>query len=441
MISVENTKEVFKETLSKSENPTQVILSGGKQQLARIGKNTVYQNMLNKEYTLKVQVADYKKVGNASTNRFYGEDVEKAIHNATFIARHQAQDPDWEGFLNVDDEIVDDKFYCKDTMDSCFEEKLEELNEIFIDAKQKNVEIAGAFSHGDSISAIGNQNGMFRYHVNTDCDFTFSIMTPNGGTGWSEFHSHRLADINPKELYRVSLEKALLSENPIEIDGGEYTVILEPPAVQSLLFFLGYAGFGGLGVQEKRSFFSEKFGEKVFGDNISISDNFAFDQSFGAPFDYDGIRKSSLNIMDKGVFNTPVFDRVTARKMNKVDTGHALPYPSRSGPLPLNLCLSGGESSVDEMVKSTKKGILVTRFFYDNLIDPGQLTLTGMTRDGTFLIEDGKLVSGIKNMRYNESLPRIFNSIIALSKQCWSLRGFGRLSVPAIKVEGFSFSS
>ncbi|MCJ8347762.1 TldD/PmbA family protein [bacterium] len=441
MISVENTKKVFQETLEKSKNPTQIILSGGKQQLARIGKNTVYQNMINKEYTIKVQVADGKKVGNASTNRFYGEDVEKAIHNATFISKHQAEDPDWEGFLDEDNEVIDDKYYCENTMDSCFEEKLEELHKIFEDAKEKNVEIAGAFSHGDSISAIGNHNNMFRYHVNTDCSFTFSIMTPNGGTGWSEFHSHRLADISPTDLYRISLEKALLSENPKTIDDGDYTVILEPPAVQSLLFFLGYAGFGGLSVQEKRSYFSDKIGDKVFGENISISDDFLSGQSFGAPFDFEGVKKSRLDIIDNGIFRTPVFDRVTARKMKKVDTGHALPYPSRSGPLPLNLTLSGGDSSVEEMIKSTKKGILVTRFFYDNLIDPGQLTLTGMTRDGTFLIEDGKLVSGIKNMRYNESLPRIFNSIVALSKQNWSLRGFGRLSVPAIKVEGFSFSS
>ncbi|PCJ19303.1 MAG: hypothetical protein COB02_07910 [Candidatus Cloacimonadota bacterium] len=440
MISVENTKKVFKETLEKSENPTQVILSGGKEQLARIGKNTVYQNMLNKEYTLKVQVADGKKVGNASSNRFYGEDVEKAIHNATFISKHQAEDPDWEGFLDENNEVIDDKFYCEETIDSCFEEKLNELSEIFEDAKSKNVEIAGAFSHGDSISAIANQNGMFRYHINTDCSFTFSIMTPNGGTGWSEYHSHKLSDISPSELYKISLQKALLSENPKTIDAGEYTVILEPPAVQSLLFFLGYAGFGGLSVQEKRSFFTDKIGDKVFGSNINIKDDFSFDQSFGSSFDYDGIKKSSIDLVENGIFNGPVLDRVTARKMGKTDTGHALPYPSRSGPLPLNLCLLGGDSSVDEMVKSTKKGILVTRFFYDNLIDPGQLTLTGMTRDGTFLIEDGKLVSGINNMRYNESLPRIFNSIVALSKECWSLRGFGRLSVPAIKVEGFSFS-
>ena len=308
--------------------------------------------------------------------------------------------------------------------------------------KSKGVEIAGAFSHGDQMKALGNTKDCFHYHVHTEASFTFSIMTPKGGTGWAEFHSHKLEDIDPDRLYEIALQKALASESPEIIPEGEYTVILEPPAVASLLRFLGYLGFGGMPFVEGRSYFSNKQGQKLFNEKISINDNAFHSESFGCPFDLEGQKRSRVELMNEGVFIQPVLDTVSAQKLggNFSSTGHALAYPSTSGPLPLNLALSPGDSDVETMIRETKRGILVTRFFYDNVIDPGKLSLTGMTRDGTFLIEDGKIVNGLKNLRYNETIPQIFNKVVSLSKQTWSLRGMGRTSVPAMKVDGFKFN-
>jgi len=441
MISVDNTKKLFQDALSLTPNESQVILTGGKKQLARLGNNKVHQNMLEKEYTVKVQVADGKRVGNASCNRFGGEELKLTVEQAQKVASHQKEDPDWPGFFGSTDSIVDEDFYCQDTMESCFEAKIEELEKVFVDCQKRDVEAAGAFSHGDDVTALGNSHGLFHYHTCTDASFTFSIMTPSGGTGWSEFHSHKLADIDVPRLYEIALEKALASEKPTTVDSGEYTVILEPPAVSSLMWFLGYLGFGGMAYREGRSFFSEKIGEKLLGENITIQDNSRDAQSFGCPFDLEGTKRQAVQLIEKGVFQGPVLDVVNARKLeNQESTGHALPYPSTVGPLPLNLSIASGDSSLEEMIKTTKKGILVTRFFYDNVIDPGKLTLTGMTRDGTFLIEDGKISRGLKNMRYNEAIPRILNHVVSLSQENWSLRGFGRMSMPAMKVEGFRFT-
>ncbi len=441
MISVEKARRIFSEAQAKSDQDLQVLLSGGKNQLARIGKNRVYQNMMEKDYSLKVQVAMGKRVGNTSCNRFFGEEMGAAVNQAELIASHQKEDPLFMGFLPADEEVIDDRFYCAETMGACFSEKLTELEGIFKDANQRNVEVAGAFSHGDEITALGNSSGLFRYHISTDSSFTFSVMTPGGGTGWAEYHSNSLSDIEPSMLYDISLKKALLSENPREIDEGEYTVILEPPAVESLLLFLGYMGLGGMPCREGRSYFSGKIGQDLLGKNITLVDDAANADTFGCPYDYEGVKRQRLTLIDQGKFVSPALDRVSASKLELGEsTGHALPYPSRTGPLPLNMTLKGGDSSVEEMIKGTKKGILVTRFFYDNVIDPGKLTLTGMTRDGTFLIEDGELTTGLKSLRYNDSLIRVFNSVAALSKDLWNLRSFGRMSVPAIKVEGFRFT-
>ena len=241
---------------------------------------------------------------------------------------------------------------------------------------------------------------------------------------------------------KLHSRKALASESPKIISEGEYTVILEPPAVASLLRFLAYLGFGGMPFIEGRSYFSNKQGQKLFDEKISITDNAFQSESFGCPFDMEGRKRHCVELMSKGVFMQPVLDTVTAQKLgrNFTSTGHALAYPSTSGPIPLNLALSPGESDIESMIRETKRGILITRFFYDNVIDPGKLSLTGMTRDGTFLIENGKVVSGLKNLRYNETIPQIFNNVVSLSKQTWSLRGMGRNRVPAMKVEGFKFN-
>ena len=442
MISLSNTKQLVRRALSHTSQEAQVIVTGGKSQLARIGKNEVYQNILGKEYTVKVQIADGKKVGNASCNRFEGEQLKDTVQRAELIASHQEDDPSWPGFHNANENILDDKFYCQETVEACFKEKLSDLGDIFEDAKSREVEIAGAFSHGDQMKAMGNSKECFHYHVHTDASFTFSIMTPKGGTGWAEFHSHRLEDIKPNNLYKIALEKALASESPDVLPEGEYTVILEPPAVASLLRFLGYLGFGGMPFIEGRSYFSDKQGQKVFNEKISIKDDSSNLEIFGCPFDMEGHARRPIDLMNNGVFIQPVLDTVTALKLGESysSTGHALAYPSASGPLPLNLILSSGDTDLETMIRETKRGVLVTRFFYDNVIDPGKLSLTGMTRDGTFLIEDGKIVSGLKNLRYNETVPQIFQNVVSLSNQTWSLRGMGRTSVPAMKVEGFRFT-
>ncbi len=442
MISVERTRDIVSKAIdAASGKDVQVMVTGGKEQLARVGCNEVHQNLLRKEYSVRAQVADGKRVGLASLNRFSGEDVTEAVQKAAAIARIQKEDPEFLGLSEEKEEIISSSWYHHPTMDACFDAKLSELENIFHDAKERNVEVAGAFSHGDQVYAVGNSKGMFSWHAATSASFTLSIRTSNGGTGWSEFHSHELEAIQPEKLYDIALQKALLSENPHALGEGEYTVILEPPAVETLFFWLGYMALGGLPIVENRSCFSDKIGQKVMDERISVVDDCSYFQSFGAPFDYDGVRRQACPIIENGVFVGPVSDRVLASKLGRgVSTGHALPYPAKSGPLPLNLRVSGGNSVLSKMIEETRKGILVTRFFYDNVIDPRRLTLTGMTRDGTFMVENGRIVHGLKNLRFNICVPELLNRVFDMSHNTWSLTSFGRMSVPAMRLDGFRFT-
>jgi predicted Zn-dependent protease len=442
MISRDKVNAIAKEIFDRSSVDTQIILSGGKKQMSRIGKNHVYHNLLQKDYSVKIQVAQGKKVAVCSCNSFEPDALRDTLDKACAILKHQQENPTFMGFYSDDKPIVEDRHYKDSTMQLDFSQKLSSFDGIFKKAESENIEVAGAFSHEDEVLAIVNNHGLFRYSVATDSSFTFSIMTPEGGSGWAEYHSSSVDDVKPELLFNIARKKATLSENPKEMAPGKYTVILEPPAVAGLMLFMGYMGLGGLGCLENRSYFSPfSKGDKVLGDNVTIVDDFADEQSFGPGFDYEGVPKQRMDLIRNGVFQGVALDRYVASQMKDVrSTGHGMPFPSSLGPLPVNVKMLGGDSSLDEMIASTENGILVTRFFYDNVLDPRALTMTGMTRDGTFLIKNGKIAHGLANMRYNDALPRIFSNISQLSSQTWSLRELGRMSVPAIKVEGFSFS-
>ncbi len=228
----------------------------------------------------------------------------------------------------------------------------------------------------------------------------------------------------------------MLGVDPKAIEPGRYTVILEPAAVGDLCYFLA-EGFNAQQVDEGRSFLSGKVGETVFGQNIDIDDDPYHPLIQGRPFDGEGVPTKKVSLVEKGVVKGLVYDRKTAAKLGKEPTGHGLPVPNVEGAHPSSISMKGGTSSIEEMIKSTKKGILVTRLWYNRLVDPMKLIITGMTRDGTFWVEDGKISHGIKNLRYNQSLIELLNHVDAATPQerMWGY------AVPGILAREFNFTS
>jgi predicted Zn-dependent protease len=304
------------------------------------------------------------------------------------------------------------------------------------DAKQT---AAGIFTTGVIQSAIANTNGLFASHRQTRAEFSITILESDS-SGWAKANSPDLSRIDPVALARSASEKSAASRKPSEVPAGKWTVILEPAAVLDLVGFLFY-DFAGTAVADQRSCFNKRMGKKVVGENITIHDDVYHPQQSGAPYDGEGIPRQKVLLLDKGVPLNLVYARATARKMKTKPTGHGFPLPNDHGEAPMNLVFGGGNSPLDEMVHSTERGILVTRLWYIREVDPYEKVLTGMTRDGTFLVQDGHIAGGIRNFRFNQGILEMLRNVEMLGP---SVRAAGEESfemvVPPMKVRDFHFS-
>jgi PmbA protein len=240
----------------------------------------------------------------------------------------------------------------------------------------------------------------------------------------------------------VAARKAVESQRPVALEPGTYPVVLEPSAVATLVGFLAYVGFGGRGYLEGRSCFSGKQGERVAAEAITIWDDATDPRTLGAPFDFEGVPRQPVELIKDGVFRDAVYDLRTGRQADRTSTGHGLPAPNPEGPFPLHLFLEEGDSTVQEMIEDTARGLLVTRFHYSNVVNPVESSITGMTRDGTFLIEHGEIVGPVMNFRFTQSIVDALKSVSLVGREAElaSEFFFSASRVPALKVEAFHFS-
>jgi len=263
----------------------------------------------------------------------------------------------------------------------------------------------------------------------------------DSSSGWAKKTAPNWMELEPLELAERAAQKALASREPREIEPGRYTVILEPSAMLDLLGFLTL-DFSGLAVHEQRSCFTGRVGQKVFGENINFRDDVFHPLQTGAPFDGEGIPRQRVYIAEKGEVKNLVYSRQSAHKLGAQPTGHGLPLPNEYGEAPLNIVMDGDRSSVEDMIKSTERGLLVTRFWYIREVDPYKKILTGMTRDGTFWIEDGQLRHGVRNLRFNQSLVDMLGQVEMMgSPQRTAGEESFEMVVPAAKVREFNFAS
>jgi predicted Zn-dependent protease len=269
----------------------------------------------------------------------------------------------------------------------------------------------------------------------------FSITAMAGdSSGWAKAGACDLRDLNPLELARTAARKAVQSSAPRELSAGRYTVILEPAAVLDLVGQM-FADFSATALRDGRSFLNDRIGKKVFGGNITIHDDACHPLQSGAPFDGEGVPRRRLTLVDGGVVRDIAYSRQAAALAGAAPTGHGFPLPNEYGEAPANIVISGGDSSVEKMLASTERGILVTRFWYIREVDPYEKIFTGMTRDGTFLVEGGRVTAGIRNFRFNQNLAEMLSNVESLSA---TVRASGEetfdMVVPAMKVRDFNFT-
>jgi predicted Zn-dependent protease len=306
-------------------------------------------------------------------------------------------------------------------------------------AVKKGQVAAGIYSNGQSQSALGNSRGLFAVYRETHSEFSITAQEETAAS-WAKANSADVHAFDPQNLAERACEKAHLAVNARELVPGPYTVILEPAAVLDLVGFLFY-DFAATALQDKRSCLNERMGKQLFGQNISISDDVYHPLQQGAPFDGEGMPRQRLLLVDRGIPKNLVYSRAAAKAARKQPTGHGFALPNEYGEAPMNLVFSGGDSSIEKMVASTERGLLVTRLWYIREVDPYEKVMTGMTRDGLFLVENGRVSGAVRNFRFNQSIIEMLKNVELMGP---AVRATGEeafeMVVPAMKVRGFRFS-
>ncbi len=431
-------KLIFKE--SKADE-TEVLFSEHESATTRFSNNVITQNLSQKNKSVSIKVIDSKRIGVAETNDFNHssllETLEKAVQSASYQKsrddiQHLTEPQKYKVLHNFDESSA--------FLDPI--EKAKWVKKAVEKAQSEGCTSSGIISNGWEGHSIGNSRGLFAYHKYSQIDFNLSL-EKGEATGWYEQSSWKLSDINLDSIIERALNTTLMNKSPIDLEPGDYTVVLSPEAVGDLLYFLAFAGLATQDIVEKANYFHDKLGQKVFSDKITIGDDASHPLSAGLPFDFEGMPREKVTLIEQGVFKDMVLDRRLAQDFNKTSTGHSLPQPNSYGPLPLNLVMESGDQSMEDMIASTEHGLFVNRFHYTNLLDPMTLNLTGMTRDGLFLIQHGKITQSVRNFRFTESLVKAFNEVEAVGDHSTYIRSFfgGGFVVPGVKINRFHFSS
>ncbi len=441
MVGEQKLKQIAKDVLALSKgDETEVILMVSENALTRFANSQIHQNMEWEDLGISVRVILGKRIGVASGNNFAKKALEDIVERATELAKLQKEDLHFQG-LPKPQKIprLKERVYRSS-------EKLraEVVNAVIQQAKKKNIIASGAFSCPITEIAVANSHGIFAYHSSSAADLS-TIMLGVTSTGFASDVGPDPKKINPEKVADTALNKVIKGENPIDVAPGDWDVILEPQAVSELMAFFSWLGPNARIYYEQASCLSGKLGKKVFGENVSIIDDPLNQDSMPLPFDFEGVPKKRLEIIKNGVLKNLVYDSYYANRYKQKNTGHALPAPNTAGPIPIHLTMTPGKKSIKDIIARTKKGLLVSRLWYVRVLNTKQLSLTGMTRDGTFLIENGKLLAGVKNLRFNQSIPETFNNVLEVSRQIEPVASFeaelGISRMPYLKIKNWHFSS
>jgi PmbA protein len=432
----------------------EIIFSSTNFSLTRFANNTIHQNVSELNEVASIRVALDGKTARATTNRFDDESLKRAVQAAESMARVQEPDPDRLPLARPQEtqtkSPVRDR-WDEETAAITPDNRAEAVGKIVAVAKKNNLVTAGIYSSAQTAEAIVNSNGLSAYHRQTSAEVSITMLADDS-SGWQKANSPAARNLDPEQLAEIAAQKACDSRAPRELPPGKYTVVLEPAAVLDLVGFM-FWDFSGLAILDQRSFLNNRIGTKLFGENISIVDDVCHPLQTNPAFDGEGVPRRRVALVEKGVVKRLVYARATAEKMRKSDhagkvgeiapTGHGFPLPNEIGEAPTNIVFltPGGEQTVEQMISGTERGILITRLWYIREVDPYEKILTGMTRDGTFFIEQGKVQWGIRNFRFNQSLIDMLNNVEAMSL---AVRSSGEESfdmvAPAMKVRGFNFT-
>jgi PmbA protein len=462
MLTRERAADIFDRVMRfSSADEVEVIFSGGRFALTRFANNTIHQNVEDENHVVSVRTVFGGRTARATTNKFDDDGLRRVVESSEALAKVQHPDPD---LLPMPDSTEaagnpDKSARAPQVPSRHFAQTAAITPQLRADGVKKIVEVAekhklttaGIFSSSESVEGIFNSRGLSAWHTQTLAEVSITMLGGDS-SGWQKANSPDVTNLDPLSLAETAAKKTLDSAHPAEIPAGKYTVILEPSAVLDIVGFM-FWDYSGVAILDQRSFLTGRIGGKLFGENITIWDDVTHPLQNGSPFDGEGMRRLSLPLVQNGVVKRVVYARGTAVRMRNSEykdkvgpveaTGHGFALPNEMGEMPLNIVFAAPENpqTLAQMIASTERGVLVTRLWYIREVDPYEKIVTGMTRDGTFLVENGKVQQGLRNFRFNQSLIHMLSGVEAMSVP---VRSCGEESfdmvVPAMKVRDFNFT-
>ncbi len=429
--SKEEAKQILEKVISYSKaDGCQAVLNGSNEGNIRYARNTVSTAGENSNVTLAVQSYFGKKSGVATVNEFDAASLEKVVKRSEELAQLAPPNPEFMEPLGQQ-QYGESKTFKEATAKINPDYRAQAAAYSIESAAAKKITAAGYLEDEDGFSAIMNSKGLFAYNRATEVNFTVTMRTEDGtGSGWVTRDFNDVSKLNTAEASKVAIEKAIQSQNAKAIEPGKYTVILEPAAAADLIRNMRF-NMGARQADEGRSFLSKKGGgtklnEKIVDERITMYTDPFNDDVPASPWTGDGLARKKMDLIRNGVVKNLFYDRYWASQKNV----EPVPFPG-------NVIIDGGNASLEDLIKDTKRGILVTRLWYIRSVDPQTLLYTGLTRDGTFYIENGKIKHPVKNFRFNESPVIMLNNLETLGKQ---VRINGDL-IPYMKIRDFTFTS
>ncbi len=461
MVTKEQGADVFDRIRRlSSADEVEAIFTGSRFALTRFANNTIHQNVEEENSIVSIRTNFAGRTARATANQFDDESLRRAVVASENLAKVRAPDPDLLPMPTAEEADSGGPFADKSVRATRFfdataaitpAERAEAVRGIVSVASKHKLTTAGIYSTSESDEGIFNCRGLANWHRQTLAEISITMLGGDS-SGWQKLNSPDVSKLDPRWLAETAAQKAIASAHPQEIAPGKYTLFLEPAAVLEIVGFI-FWDYSGVAILDQRSFLNDRIGTQLFGENINICDDVGHPLQAGSPFDGEGMRRRRVPLVERGVVKRVVYARATARKMKNSEyaakvgpiepTGHGFPLPNEMGEMPMNVVFDARENpqTVEQMIASTERGVLVTRLWYIREVDPYEKIVTGMTRDGTFLVENGKVQCGLRNFRFNQSLISMLSNVEAMSV---SVRASGEESfdmvVPAMKGREFNFT-
>ncbi len=441
----------LEDALARSDGEVELSAWAGRLGSTRFAASQPTQSVDVESAIVQARVAVDRRVGAARAGSLDGAAIAQAIARARAIAEAQPRDPDFPGFDDGRAPAAAVDAWDEATAASGAGERADRLAAAFAVAARANLTLSGSIAAVDAAQAVATRAGSRRAYRFTTFRLD-AIASGERSSGWAGSFGHRAAGCDAAAVARAAVERAFAGRDPVELPPGAYDVVLEPKALAEALEWLAFGSLGPRALREGSSALAGRLGEAVTAPSITLGDDALSDDPLAlrAPFDAEGTPKRRVALIERGVARGVVYDRLSARRDGAAPTGHAIPLGDEMPfdlAAPQHLQLAPGEVAAADLLARVERGLLVTRFHYVNgLLDTRRALTTGMTRDGLLLVEEGRIVRGVRNLRWTEPLLEALARTDGISREraavaaAWSTASGGGLLVPSILVRGFHFT-